>query len=304
MCVSPVSPNSPMTPGRFLAEHMQRQMVLARPATRRPVTLRPVKEARASGGRASPMRLRGQPSCAAENSKAEQDAVAVQTELSKAVEAVAQMQSKVSKLKDVVAWMDPKELLLAFNNATAVGATLRAAARAMNPQVAASAGEEHAAAFDEAAGGLHLRMAIMSLSGSIEAARRVLKAGEGEGAAVPFPKAERDGLKAVPRVAKAVLDAFGMAAMFAPVAALRTNADAKKAFGQVVVEKLGLRGQHKVAEEVLDVKLEEIFEEMDADGEGTICVDEMQAALEAMGVSVSKEEAHKMMAEVDEDGNG
>ena len=64
-------------------------------------------------------------------------------------------------------------------------------------------------------------------------------------------------------------DLFGFVHLFAPVEALKLQNSLKRSLGTAFLKKMGIEGL-RVAESHLDVKLEEMFGEIDADNGGDI----------------------------------
>ena len=68
---------------------------------------------------------------------------------------------------------------------------------------------------------------------------------------------------------------------------------------KAIVQKLGDAIKDPAA---LDKRSEELFKEIDTDGNGQIDEQELKTAMSNAGVQLSKKELHAMMAEADEDG--
>lgn len=68
---------------------------------------------------------------------------------------------------------------------------------------------------------------------------------------------------------------------------------------KAIVQKLGDAVKDPTA---LDARSEELFKEIDTDGNGQIDEQELKTAMSNAGVELSKKELHAMMAEADEDG--
>merc|ERR1712010_59531 len=69
---------------------------------------------------------------------------------------------------------------------------------------------------------------------------------------------------------------------------------------QALMAKIG----HFSNQEELAARAQEVFLEFDTDGSGKIDTAELKAALAQLGQSVKEEELLKMIAEIDEDGDG
>jgi hypothetical protein len=95
---------------------------------------------------------------------------------------------------------------------------------------------------------------------------------------------------------------FRVAALFAPVDALKYQNDMKRAVGAAFLQRWGVKGLH-IQQGYLEAKLEEMFHELDADGGGSICFKELSKGLATMGVVVSDAELKKFLQDFDDDDN-
>eukprot|EP00286_Rhodomonas_abbreviata_P007347 CAMPEP_0181316574 /NCGR_PEP_ID=MMETSP1101-20121128/15969_1 /TAXON_ID=46948 /ORGANISM="Rhodomonas abbreviata, Strain Caron Lab Isolate" /LENGTH=527 /DNA_ID=CAMNT_0023423833 /DNA_START=6 /DNA_END=1585 /DNA_ORIENTATION=+ len=300
MIVSPVSPNNPLTPGKFFTEFIKNRglnLISPKKFPRQKKSLKAVRSLKAAKDAiVAIQRL--------ENSETVKQAAAErkqQTEekgmvLQETLAEVRRVLSTCMETTEVVDWMSKvqkKQLLCRLEELSSF----------MPENLAGSRDNEWLRHGPDV---LQIKSLVVQLNGKFSKLQKMVEAQEHSKNGHFRQRLERLEIEDVTRcsfVANDVDNVFKEAAIFAPVHALKTLDDGKRAFGKAMLNTLGVTGLQIRAKE-LDLKLLELFSEVDIDNSGDIDLEEMRKLFDRMGVTLSEESLGGMFKEHDKNNKG
>eukprot|EP00283_Hemiselmis_rufescens_P002437 CAMPEP_0173424842 /NCGR_PEP_ID=MMETSP1357-20121228/4691_1 /TAXON_ID=77926 /ORGANISM="Hemiselmis rufescens, Strain PCC563" /LENGTH=446 /DNA_ID=CAMNT_0014388171 /DNA_START=8 /DNA_END=1345 /DNA_ORIENTATION=+ len=315
MVVSPVSPDNPYTPMRFLREAREKHMSLIcspyHGKSRRGGARGPKAPSGDEGGIA---RFVDTPEKAHEerhrsnlksisNKLAVADAEHARDLVHAASASLGRMLHGMLSGKEIFEWMSLDGKRRLFDALQRLRVLLWEFMKSVQMQEGAHPPKAEAFEYDSST--LVVKMAMLELQGGVDALGKASRLVDDMALTNPsrLAKADKAALRECQALTKEVDALLDGAAQLIPLAALKTLEGAKKDFGRKLMERIGVQGA-RIGELQLEEQVTSMFNDMDMDNNGVISSSELERHLSKLQIIVPHKDLEQWIRDVDFDGDG